>query len=333
MDKLTNTLAVVGGSLLLVGVIALLAVADAQLFEEAEYSSLYDSTLREAYNRFKESDRQVPANARAGTDAGSQAMGLAAANPAAAAAQPNAARAQQMRQLQQMMAQQRGAAAGSAAQASHQHAQHDDGGVHMKKGSELLLKKQYDLAIVELQRALKENPNRPLAQHYIGDALRHQGKGEEAIKAYEAVLKISPTYYCCYTHIGDIYTQMKKPQKAEEAFAKCVEGYRKQIKDGGPQGSISKYHLAKFFMDHDRHKGEALVLAEQVTAETPDQPVYLHLLAQCYEAAGRKKDALNAIDKALQLNPNTPELYQYYRQRLMGEQPIVTPAGKTEASP
>lgn len=332
MGKLVNNLAVIGGGLLLVGVIALLAVADARMFEDAENSKLYESTLKEAFNRFKESDRQVPAGGRAGVDPGAEALGLAAANPAAASGQPNAARMQQLRQL---MAQQRSGTPNNAAQAAHRQAQHDDGGTHMKQGNQLLMNKQYDRAIVEFQLALKENPNRPLAQHHIGDALRFQGKHEEAIKAYEAVLKISPTYYCCYTHIGDIYTQMKKPDKAEEAFAKCVEGYRKQIKEGGPQGTISKYHLARFFMDHDRHKNEALTLAEQVAAESPNQPVYLHLLAQCYEAAGRKKDALNAIDKAIQLNPNTPELYQYYRQRLTGEQPRVTPpaAGKTKASP
>ncbi len=335
MEKLKSNLMALGGCIILAGVVALLAIADSRMFVDADHSELYQSTLREAYNRFGESDRQVPAGAGAGLDPAAEAMA-----PPAPQAQmggqgaANAAMLQQLQQLQQQMAaQQQGGAMPGASASMPQQPLMDDGGIHTKKGNDLLTNRQYDQAIAEFKLALAENPNRPLAQHHIGDALRYQGKHEEAIAAYEAVLKISPTYYCCHTHIGDILqTGLKNPQKAEEAFAKGVEGYRQQIKEGGPQGMIAKYHLSKFFIDHGRYQTEALLLAEQVNSEAPNQPMYLHLLAQCYEVVGRKQDAIATIDKALALKPSAPEGYQHYRQHLVGQAaPATQPAAEKPA--
>ena len=56
--------AAIGGGILAVLLVVVLAMADARLFDEdAEFSPLYEATLKDAYSRFEASDRQVPAKA------------------------------------------------------------------------------------------------------------------------------------------------------------------------------------------------------------------------------------------------------------------------------
>ena len=341
MDKMMKNLPIIGGDLLTVGVIALLAAADARMFEDAEFSPLYDATLKEAFNRFKQSDRKVPARGGASPayDPGAAARGLGVQGQVAQGSnaamiqrrqmqQRNSAMQRSMLNQSQANRQQMGPPAPGMGAPRAQVPAIGDGGVHTRNGNQFLANKQYDKAIAEFRLALQENPNRPLAQHHIGDALRYKGQHREAIAAYEEVLKISPSYYCCFTHIGDIQsTHLKDAAAAEAAFAQGVRGYRQQIQAGGPQGTLSKYHLGKFFADHKRNLPEAQQLAEQAIAETPDQPVYLLLLAQIYENTGRKQDAIALMDKALQSNPTSPEVYKHYKEHLLkqGAPAAITP--------
>jgi len=336
-----RTLGLLGGGVLAVLLIVVLAIADAKVFEkDAEYSSLYKATLAEAHSRFKAADKRVPA--KPPMDEFGGAAGPQTPTPVGGVGGPNAAlQLQQQRAMQGASGMTPGVGGRStfqnfagqnapphlAAPASggvgQAHA-HDDGGIHLKQGGDLLARGMLDQAIAEFRLALQENPSRHLAQHYIGDALRAQGKIEEAVAAYRKTLEMNPSYYCCHVHIGEMLTTAGKTSEAEEEFGKAVTGYRQQVSEGGPQAGVAAYHLAKFYVDRQRNAAESIVLAEQAVSAAPNQAVYLHLLARSYELAGRKSDAVSTIDRAIQLNPEHVEHYKNYRAQLLGA-PAATP--------
>jgi len=65
-------------------------------------------------------------------------------------------------------------------------------GPHALLGACYLFKGEYDLAISELQRAIKLNPNDPYGYRYLGWGLLYAGLTNDATKALETTLRLNP---------------------------------------------------------------------------------------------------------------------------------------------
>ena len=65
-------------------------------------------------------------------------------------------------------------------------------GSHGLLGTCYLYRGEYDLAISELQRAIKLNPNSPLGYHTLGMGLLYAGLTDDAITASETALRLNP---------------------------------------------------------------------------------------------------------------------------------------------
>jgi len=65
---------------------------------------------------------------------------------------------------------------------------------HSALGSIYLRRAQYDLAMIELQRALELNPNDTLSQHQLGSVMLYSGKKNEAIHWLESSLNLNPHF-------------------------------------------------------------------------------------------------------------------------------------------
>ena len=63
---------------------------------------------------------------------------------------------------------------------------------HSALGSIYLRRTQYELAIIELQRALELNPNDTLSQHQLGSVMLYSGRKGEAIYWLESALNLNP---------------------------------------------------------------------------------------------------------------------------------------------
>jgi adenylate cyclase len=92
---------------------------------------------------------------------------------------------------------------------------------HSALGSIYLRRAQYDLAMIELQRALELNPNDTLSQHQLGSVMLYSGKKNEAILWLESSLNLNPHFslggfmilgqaYYLIGRYGDSITALKK---------------------------------------------------------------------------------------------------------------------------
>jgi predicted AlkP superfamily phosphohydrolase/phosphomutase/tetratricopeptide (TPR) repeat protein len=63
-----------------------------------------------------------------------------------------------------------------------------------------------------------------------------------------------------------------------------------------------QYNLARVYLDTRRHS-EALPIFEELAKKWPDQPRFVQHLAQCYWAAGRRKEAKTVLEQLLVYEP------------------------------
>ncbi|HNO78514.1 MAG TPA: tetratricopeptide repeat protein [Phycisphaerae bacterium] len=313
-----SPLALFGSCVVAVIALVVLITANGQMFKDPEYSGLYKFTLDQAFSRFDESDRQVPAKPATGGQGGSvntnqmAEAGMGGMTPAEMQRMANFGKGSgglgSLPRSAQGQAAQRTAAAA-------QHA-HDDGGPHTARGNELFRAGKYAEAVSEFQVALQENPQRLQARHSLGDALKALGRNDEAIAMYLEVLKQNPQYFCCYTHIGDIEKQRNNTAAAEQSYAKAIEGYKTQIQSGGPAAPSGKFQLAKLYFDLDRDLPQAVKLAEEANAASPNTFAYVQVLAQLYGKLGRTTEAAARYDELIKLAPQYAQMFEQQKQQL-----------------
>src|SRR6201999_3103603 len=64
----------------------------------------------------------------------------------------------------------------------------------VEEATELIHEERFREALVELRRVIQAEPKNPYAYHFLGIALFEIGEIEAARDAYQASLKLAPTY-------------------------------------------------------------------------------------------------------------------------------------------
>ena len=65
-------------------------------------------------------------------------------------------------------------------------------------------------------------PNDPATQHNVAEALRKQGRYEEALEAYRAALAIDPEYALAHAAMGDTLVRLRRYDEALESLARAM---------------------------------------------------------------------------------------------------------------
>jgi tetratricopeptide (TPR) repeat protein len=120
-------------------------------------------------------------------------------------------------------------------------------------------------------------------------ALASTGQHEKAIQAYEKVLKKSPGYALALNNLGYSYQILGNTSKAEEL-------YRAGLKLDPSHFALNQ-NLARLLLSLSRHE-EARIQIERTLALKPKDSFTMMIAAQCWAAAGKKKQALDWIEKA-----------------------------------
>jgi tetratricopeptide (TPR) repeat protein len=101
-------------------------------------------------------------------------------------------------------------------------------------------REEYRAAIVEFQKAIRENPQAPGLHYALGNVLWLQGHWGEARQEFEAELAISPEDYQSTWKLGNSYLQERQYDKA---LPYLREALQQKPSMGGPYQDLGKLYL------------------------------------------------------------------------------------------
>jgi tetratricopeptide (TPR) repeat protein len=165
-------------------------------------------------------------------------------------------------------------------------------------GNFLLKQNKFDAAIEHYNKAIQNKPDYPKAHGNLAVALISLGKTEEAITHFTEAVRLQPED----SHLRhNLATALANQGRAKEAIKEF-----KEILKLDPKDTASLDYIAWILATDDnptiRNPQEAILLAEKACELSDNkQPELLSTLAVAYAAGGRFDDAVETIDKALQL--------------------------------
>jgi len=166
-----------------------------------------------------------------------------------------------------------------------------------------------------------------------------ENKYDEAILAYQEVIKIESKNVTAYKGISLAYTLQKKPDQAEQALQDGLEAisqnpqlqlamaglmvdqgkgdqaeaiYKELV--GGASPTLSSYQAYTYYLNQKGKSLEAIALLEQALAKNNQDYILNSILAELYLKNGDKERALTALNKSM-----TAQLDQSTSYKLLDE--------------
>ena len=159
---------------------------------------------------------------------------------------------------------------------------------------------RYSEAEDSLRRALKLNPKYANALLNLGNTLLLEGKYDEAAQQYQQALALRPGDYLLHGDLAAAYQWgSQNRDKAKKEWLETIDLAEQQRKEH-PRSPILLARLGSFYAavgTVDR----ALPLLRQAVALSPEDPDLLVAAGEGFEIIGDRREALEAIGKALEL--------------------------------
>src|SRR5205823_14031977 len=93
----------------------------------------------------------------------------------------------------------------------------------MQRGIELAQQKQYDAAIAEFTKAIKENPKDPRGYANRATAYRASNRLPDAIADFSKAIEVAPNYEVAYRERGNTQVMQSQFDAALPDFDKAIE--------------------------------------------------------------------------------------------------------------
>ena len=177
-------------------------------------------------------------------------------------------------------------------------------------GTELTLEKEFEDAVKHYQAALKINPGFSLAHHNLGVVLLDQGKVDEAMEQYQEALRINPEYSQAHHDLGVI---LEGEGRADEA----IEHYQKVLKID-PKNSQAHHSLGVALVGQGR-VDEAIEHYQEVLKIDPKNSKAHHSLGVALVGQGRVDEAIKHLEEALKIGPQDAQVHHSLGVALVGQ--------------
>jgi tetratricopeptide (TPR) repeat protein len=164
--------------------------------------------------------------------------------------------------------------------------------VHYAMGVICVMKDHYDKAIPYFDKAIEIYPY--FVEAWFNKGASHQKKLEvrEMIKAYQKVVEIGDPADDFVRHANDVIKEMKNQIRQDTNLT--LDGYLK---------GMDKFNEA-FAAMQSQEWGKALRGFQEVVRIDPKHIQSYGNMGICYAHLGQREEALEALDKALELDPN-----------------------------
>ena len=174
----------------------------------------------------------------------------------------------------------------------------DSAGTHNNLGVALVQEGRTDEAIEHFQKAVQVAPNNTDSLINLGTALLGKGKVDEAAALFQKALEIDANSADAHYGLGNVFMQKRKTAEAIAQFQMSL-----QVKPANPevQNNLA-WLLATCSPASLRNGYKAVDLARQASALTGGKnPIILHTLAAALAETGQFADAVQMIQKAIEL--------------------------------
>jgi len=170
--------------------------------------------------------------------------------------------------------------------------------------------RNYDMAIADLQEAVKLAPNKQIALIYLAKAYLLKGDVNNAAQYYEHAIEITPRNIAGYNQIRIEYIQVLMLANQDEKALGI-------IKDLIPTASREDFNalvsqMMQVYTNRKDLKGIIKLLGDASVLDPANQNFVLWL-AQAYVATGDYNDAMFTINK---LTTSNPQLVGQFNQQL-----------------
>ncbi len=179
------------------------------------------------------------------------------------------------------------------------------------RGGSYSLQKKYELALADLNKAMKLNPNYALAYSGRGELYYYQKKYELALADFNKAIELDSKLAIAYGNRGNIYNDQQKYELALADFNKAIELDSKLAIAYNNRGGIY-YNQQKY----------ELALADFNKAIELDSKLAIAYINRggIYSLQQKDELALADFNKAIEINPNLVEAYYnrgnlYYLQQ------------------
>lgn len=152
--------------------------------------------------------------------------------------------------------------------------------------------------------------------YYLGRTKYNENRFEEAVRAFEKVLDLSPKNVKAEDNLGLSYDGLGRKQEAESAYRTAIR-WQSQLLEEDPGPYLD---LGILLIDQDRPL-DAIPYLQQASQIASDDPKAHEYLGKAYERLNRLPEAQVELEKAITANPNDGPLHyvlgQIYRRQGM----------------
>jgi tetratricopeptide (TPR) repeat protein/predicted Ser/Thr protein kinase len=185
------------------------------------------------------------------------------------------------------------------------------GQAHWKKAVRESSTSEAQLALENIQNAIRLDPVSVDARVKRGEIYSESGKPEEAIRELESVLQTAPESAEAYRALGGAYEAAQQLKQAETAYRQAVQSQ--------PTDWYGHLLLGLFYYRQGRD-AEAQKAWEEARKLTPDNEVIYRNLAVLSLRQGDFRQASDMLSKAIRFEPNqstynTLAIAYYYQRR------------------
>jgi tetratricopeptide (TPR) repeat protein len=156
-----------------------------------------------------------------------------------------------------------------------------------------------------LLRASQLEPTNTRCRERLASLYYMTGRFQEALYQFEKISQIDPNNAFCYLNIGQVSIRLELVDKAETAYRKAIEL--------SPKQSAGYRELARLYLRMNKKLPEARQLAQKaVTLEKVADNYYV--FAWAAEVSGDSASALQAMERAMELEPANLKYRQVYER-------------------
>jgi len=166
--------------------------------------------------------------------------------------------------------------------------------------AQLIQKKKYPQAIVQLKKAIALDPKSPDAYGTLGSVYLQTGDTKGAIGAYKNQIRVSPASADAYNSLGNAYLQAGNQSEAEKQYKTSARI------DGST--TYAPYALGNIYLQQGRYSEAATQFAKVVKIAPRDAHGY-YGLAAVDNKKGDFSRAVTLANKAISLDKTLPEAH------------------------